>query len=74
MIIVDILLDKCKTAELTFAMPEGKSAEEIRQGVRIMELTSVGVQGSLAGDKWLRFKMFAKPANFMSWIMFKFLV
>ena len=67
-------LEARQTAELTFAMPEGKSAEEIRQGVRIMDLTSVSVQGSLAGDKWMRAKMFMKPANFMSWIVFKFLM
>ena len=67
-------LEAGQTVELTYSMPEGKSTGDITKEVRIMDLTSVGVQGSLANDKWLRLKMFLKPANFFSWITFKFLM
>ena len=67
-------LEAGQKVELTFNMPAGKKAEDIAKGVRIMDLTSVGVQGSLVNDKWLRLKMFLKPANFFSWIVFKFLM
>ena len=67
-------LEAGQTVELTFDMPEGKSEGDITNGLCIMDLTSVGVQGSLVNDKWLRLKMFLKPANFFSWITFKFLM
>lgn len=61
-----------QTVDITFALPEGIRVEDLSP--RIMDLTSVGTQGSLAHDQWLRVQMFLKPANFLSFFMFKFLL
>jgi len=63
-----------QTVEITFAMPEGLQVEQLAKSLKIMDLTSVGVHGSLANDQWLRLKMFLKPANLSSFFIFKFLL
>lgn len=65
-------LEAGQTATITFTIPEGMKAEDI--SVRIMDLTSVWTQGTLARDKWLRLKMRLKPQNLIFSLIMKYLM